>query len=107
MEDPKFTRDYLVESIIDPNKAVAQGFQTSVFTLKDGATHMGFVTSEADGVVELRNISGGVVKLNRADVAKEDHLTQSMMPAGLAAGLSIGDFISLIDYLNSLKAIGG
>ncbi len=103
----KFTRDYIIESILDPNKAVAQGFQTSVFTLKDGTTQMGFVTGEADGVVELRNISGGVVKLNRADVAKEDHLTQSMMPPGLAAGLSIGDFTSLIDYLNSLKAIGG
>ncbi len=103
----KFTRDYIIESILDPNKAVAQGFQTSIFTMKDGATHMGFVTNEADGVVELRNISGTVVKLTRADVAKEDHLAQSMMPPGLAGGLTIGDFTSLIDYLNSLKSIGG
>ena len=103
----KFTRDYLIESVIDPNKAVAQGFQTSVFTMKDGTTQMGFVTGEADGVVEVRNIAGQVAKIKRDNVTKEDHLTQSMMPAGLAAGLSVEDFTSLIEYLNSLKSIGG
>lgn len=103
----KFTRDYLIESILDPNKAVAQGFQTSVFTMKDGGVKMGFVTSEADGLVEVRNIAGQVEKLKRAEVSKEEHQTQSMMPPGLAAGLTVEEFSSLIQYLSSLKAIGG
>ena len=103
----KFTRDYLIESILDPNKVVAQGFQTSMFKMKDGTAQMGFVTGEADGVVQLRNITGQMMKLNRADVAEETHMPQSMMPPGLAAGLSVQDFTSLIEYLNSLKATGG
>ncbi len=103
----KFTRDYLIESILDPNKVVAQGFQTSMFKMKDGVAHMGFVTGEADGVVELRNITGQVTKLKRADVAEETHMPQSMMPPGLASGLSVQDFTSLIEYLASLKATGG
>ena len=103
----KFTRDYLIESILDPNKVVAQGFQTSMFKMKDGVAHMGFVTGEADGVVELRNIAGQVTKLKRVDVAEENHMPQSMMPPGLAAGLSVQDFTSLIEYLSTLKATGG
>ena len=103
----KFTRDYLIDSILDPNKVVAQGFQTTVITMKDGATHMGFVTSEADGVVELRNIAGQVTKLQRADVTKEEHLPQSMMPPGLGGGLTVEEFTSLIEYLVSLRAVGG
>ena len=103
----KFTRDYLIDSILDPNKVVAQGFQTTVITMKDGATHMGFVTAEADGVVELRNIAGQVTKLQRADVTKEEHLPQSMMPPGLGAGLTVEEFTSLIEYLASLRAVGG
>ena len=103
----KFTRDYLIDSILDPNKIVAQGFQTTVITMKDGAAHMGFVTAEADGIVELRNIAGQVTKLKRADVTKEDHLPQSMMPPGLAAGLTVEEFTSLIEYLVSLRAVGG
>jgi putative membrane-bound dehydrogenase-like protein len=103
----KFTRDYLIDSVLEPSKVVAQGFQTFIFTMKDGAQQMGFVTGEVDGIISLRNITGQVFQLKRAEVAKEDHLPQSMMPPGLAATLSVADFTSLIDYLVSLKAKGG
>ncbi|MGA0133894.1 MAG: DUF7133 domain-containing protein [Opitutales bacterium] len=103
----KFPREYLIESILDPNKVVAQGFQTSVFQMKDDSEQMGFVTAEADGVVTLRNIAGQVSKIKRADVRNERHLPQSMMPAGLAAGLTVEEFTSLVEYLVSLRAVGG
>lgn len=100
----KFTRDYLIESILDPNKVVAQGFQTSVFTMKDDSVHMGFVTNEADGKIELRNIAGQASVINRADVEKDEHLSQSMMPPGLGSTLTVEEFTSLIDYLGSLRS---
>lgn len=103
----KFTRDYLIESILDPNKVVAQGFQTSMLKMKDGTVKLGFVTGEADGVVEVRDIAGQVSKIQRGDVTEESHLPTSMMPPGLASGLSVEDFTSLIEYLVSLKATGG
>jgi putative heme-binding domain-containing protein len=103
----KFTRDYLIDSILDPNKVVAQGFQTSMLKLKDGSMKMGFVTGEADGVVEVRDIAGQVSKVKRADVSEETHLPNSMMPPGLAGGLTVEDFTSLIEYLVSLKSTGG
>lgn len=103
----KFTRDYLIESILDPNKVVAQGFQTSILKLKDGTMKMGFITSEEDGVVEVRDIAGQVSKVKRAEVTEENHLPNSMMPPGLAGTLTVGDFTSLIEYLVSLKAKGG
>lgn len=99
----KFTRDYLIDSILEPNKVVAQGFQTSLFTMKDGSAKMGFVTAEADGIVTVRDIAGQASQFKRSDVAKEDHLPNSLMPPGLAGSLTIGEFTSLIDYLVSLK----
>lgn len=99
----KFTRDYLIDSILEPNKVVAQGFQTSLFTMKDGSVKMGFVTAEADGMVTVRDIAGQASQIKRADVAKEDHLPNSLMPAGLANSLTVGEFTSLIDYLVSLN----
>ncbi len=103
----KFQRDYLVQSVLDPNAVVAQGFQTSIFTMNDGKTIMGFVTSEEDGKVEVRDIAGQVNTIKRADVKEEKHLPQSMMPPGLASPLSVGDFTDLIEYLVSLKNVGG
>ncbi|WP_338288303.1 hypothetical protein [Luteolibacter sp. LG18] len=103
----KFTRDYLIDSVLEPSKVVAQGFQTTMFTMKDGTPKMGFVTGEADGVIEMRDITGQVTKLKRDDVKDEKHMTESMMPPGLAADLTVEDFTSLIEYLSTLKAVGG
>jgi putative heme-binding domain-containing protein len=103
----KFTRDYLIDSILDPNKVVAQGFRTAMFALKDGKAAMGFVTGEADGVISLRDIAGQASKINRADVKEEKELPTSMMPPGLGSNLTIEEFTSLIEYLVSLKAVGG
>lgn len=100
----KFTRDYLIESILDPNAIVAQGFQSTLLTTKGGQTHMGFIVSESDGTIELRNIAGQASQIQRAEVASEQTLPQSMMPAGLAAGLTVGQLNALIDYLVSMKS---
>jgi len=103
----KFPREYLIDSILDPNKVVAQGFQTFVIQMKDDSEQMGFVTGEADGVITLRNIAGQVSKIKRADVRNQRNLPQSMMPAGLAAGLTVEEFTALIEYMVTLKSIGG
>ncbi len=103
----KFNRDYLIESVLDPSKVVAQGFQTVVFSMKSGPDQMGFVTGEADAVITLRGITGQITKVARAEVKEEKHLPQSMMPPGLAAGLTTEQFTDLVEYLASLKAIGG
>ncbi len=103
----KFTRDYLIDSMLDPNKVVAQGFQTFLLSMKDGSQQMGFITSEVDGNIDLRNIAGQVFKLKRADVEKESHLPQSMMPPGLTGPLTVQEFTSLVEYLVSLKEKGG
>jgi len=103
----KFQRDYLIQSILAPDAVVAQGFQTVSLKLKDGKTLTGFVTKEADGVIELRDIAGQVTEVKRAEVKDEQRLAQSMMPAGLAGSLTIEEFVSLIEYLGSLKSTGG
>jgi putative heme-binding domain-containing protein len=99
----KFTKDYLIESILDPNAVVAQGFQTELIMMKDESAHMGFVTREEDGVVDVRNIAGIMTQLKVADIAKRDHQAQSMMPAGLATSLTVDEFNHLIAYLSSMK----
>jgi hypothetical protein len=61
------------------------------------------VTGEKDGVVDLRNIAGIVKRVKRSDVAKSGTRTTSMMPEGLAAGLTVKEMASLLDYMQSLK----
>ena len=99
----KWKRADLIQSILKPSAVVSQGFQTQWFELKNGTTLEGFVTAETDGVVDLRNVAGIVQRVKRSDVAKSGTRTSSMMPEGLAAGLTIKEMASLLDYMQSLK----
>lgn len=99
----KFAREYLVESILNPNAVVAQGFQTHLIQLKDGTTQLGFVTSVEGDEIEVRNIAGIATRVPKDQVASQQELPASMMPPGLAAPLTVFEFASLIDYLGTLK----
>ena len=100
----KFSKEYLIDSIIEPGKVVAQGFQTTQIAMKDGAVHMGFVTSRVEDDIELRNIAGIVTKISAKKVKSETILKISMMPPGLAGNLTVKEFADLTAYLQSMKS---
>ena len=78
----RFSPQYLAESILLPNRFVSPNFYPTTLTMKDGAVHTGFI--EKDGAtVELRMITGTVMKLSGAEVSKRATSHQSMMPVGL------------------------
>ena len=98
-----YSRGDLAESILDPGKTIAQGFATEMFTLKDGTSQMGFVTLEGADELKVRNIAGQEFAWKTADITKRDKLPISLMPPGLASGLTIREFASLLDYLEALS----
>lgn len=97
-----YQRRELAESILEPNRSLAQGFATNQFTLKNGTTVLGFVTRESADVASVRDITGQQHEIKVADVARREHLTTSLMPPGLMANYTVKDLASLLDYLASL-----
>ncbi len=98
-----YKRRDLAEAILIPTKSIAQGFVTNVFTMKDGAVHMGFVTQEAADKVVVRNIAAQESTLDPKLVAKREKNEQlSLMPAGLMNAQTVADLASLLDYLEAL-----
>ncbi len=99
-----YKRPDLAANTLDPNKTIAQGFATNVFTLKDGSQNLGFVTNESGDKVTIRTITAQEFTYNKADITKRDTLPTSLMPPGLLHNLTIREFASLLDYLESLSA---
>lgn len=97
-----YKRRELAEAILLPNKTIAQGFVTNIFTMKDGSVQMGFVTQEAADKVVMRNIAAQEITLDPKLITKRDKNEQSLMPEGLAGGLTVGDLASMLDYLEAL-----
>jgi putative heme-binding domain-containing protein len=95
--------EQIATSILRPNAEISQGFKTVAITTKSGAVHSGFVTKRLSDQIELRNIAGIVSTIKAADVKEETLLPTSMMPPGLANGMSIEEFVSLVRFLASQK----
>lgn len=98
-----YKRPELAEAILVPNKTLAQGFVANHFVLKDGDELDGFVTLEAADKVTIRDTAAQEHTIPIKDIAKREKLEKSLMPEGLATPLTLHEFASLLDYLESLN----
>jgi len=98
-----YDRAALAESILKPNAKIAQGFESAWFKTKKGEQVEGFVTREAGDSVDVRNIVGQTVTIEKSDIAERGHRPQSMMPEGLMAAFTPSELANLLAYLESLK----
>jgi putative heme-binding domain-containing protein len=99
-----YNRADLAENILDPNKTIAQGFTTNLFTLKNGEVNLGFVVREGADKVTVRNAAAQEATYDVKDIAKRETLPTSIMPYGLVNSLTVREFASLLDYLAALAA---
>ncbi len=95
--------DRIAMSILRPEQEISQGFKTVSITTKKGGAHVGFVTNRLSDQIEMRDIAGTVTTLKASEIASETLLPISMMPAGLANGMSMNDFASLVHFLADQK----
>ena len=79
------------------------GFETQLFTLKDGGGASGILRSETNEEITLALPGGAAQKVSKNNIAKREKLTTSMMPVGLANILTQQDLVDLVEYLASLK----
>ena len=97
------SRAYLLESIFDPNKQIAQGFESVVLATSDGKVHTGVLRGEDD--------QGGPADHRRRDAdgrcprirSKTASAVLRRCPTDLAKKLSKTELRDLIEFLANLK----
>lgn len=95
-------RDYVLESIVQPNKQVAAGFENVLLEMNNGASYAGLVKSETDSDLVLNSPEDGVMTLKKADI-KSRQRGLSAMPEELATYLSKRELRDLIEFLATAK----
>jgi putative heme-binding domain-containing protein len=98
-----YKRDELATAILLPSKTIAQGFTTHHFELKDGTDIDAFVVQEGAEHVKVRNVAAQEIDIKTSDIASRSKLDRSIMPEGIVANLTLKEFASLLDYLQSLS----
>lgn len=99
---------YLVQSILHPNAAIAEHYETRTFLLASGKVQTGIVTFRNKKEVVVRDSAqvGKEVRLAVDDI--EDEIpAKSLMPAGLADQLKDrGEFLDLVRFISVLGKPG-
>lgn len=97
--------DYLVESLLLPNKAVKEGYHATKVTTLSNKVVVGIKTREADGKLYLRTADDKEVAVALNDI-DERAQSRSLMPDGLADTMSRQELVDLVRFLSELGKVG-
>ena len=98
----KKPREYLLESIVVPNQAIAQGFESVILAKNDGTVVTGVLKSEDDKAVKLMTAEAKLIEVPKADI-EERKRGPSAMPDDLSKKISRSDLRDLVEFLSGLK----
>jgi putative membrane-bound dehydrogenase-like protein len=99
----KYPRDDLIASVLFPSAKIFQGYEPVVVALDDGRVLTGIVKNETPEVLEIEDADARRIKIDKDEVDERKQSDVSIMPSGLAEGLSRQDFADLVAYLETLK----
>ena len=98
-------REKLIETIVDPSQQVPPGLQTHLLITSEGEALIGMVRDLNPKTVTFVDVNSVKSILPREYVASDQAQPWSLMPSGLAAGLSLQDMADLLGYLTGTARI--
>jgi putative heme-binding domain-containing protein len=98
--------DYLIDSLLDPNKQVKEGFHSLVVATSDGRILTGINARRTDSELILRNAEDQDVAIP-LNTIEEQKTGGSIMPAGLTDPLTRGELLDLMRFLSLLGKSDG
>ena len=94
-------RAYLLESLLDPSRSIAPGFQNASIELNDGEIYDGVIVGEGDAYLKLALPLGGIQRIPLKDIHSRQISRLSAMPS-MKGILSPGEIRDLVAYLATL-----
>ena len=92
-------REALVAELLDPNRAIVEGYEAYVVRTRDGRTLSGIVSSETAAAVTLRQSGGVEDAVPRSEILELQPAGGSLMPEGLESRLDPGAVADLLEHL--------
>jgi putative heme-binding domain-containing protein len=97
--------DYLVESLLNPNAKIKEGYHSVLISTRDGQEHSGMIQRETATEVLMRDVANKEVSIPIQAIARRTSVG-SLMPAGLIDALLPDERLDLIKFMAQLGKPG-
>ncbi len=97
--------DYLIESLLDPNAKVKEGYHSKVIQTESGELFTGVVVSNADGLWTLRQANDKLIRIPDEEVLEMTD-GRSLMPDGAVDVLTRDELVDVVAFLSRLGKVG-
>ncbi len=98
----KYERAALLETILQPSKAISHGYEAYLVETAQGQTYLGFLVEDNNKQVVLRDQKGQLIRVPKSDVETLQKQTVSLMPELVLKDVTAQDAADLLAYLTSL-----
>jgi len=98
--------DYLIDSILLPQKQIKEGYHVVMITKKDGTVAAGKLASENDIIVTVQDAADQLIEIPKSTITSQEMSPISLMPPGLAQSLRKDEFADLIKFMSRLGKEG-
>jgi putative heme-binding domain-containing protein len=98
--------DYLIDSILLPQKQIKEGYHVVMITKKDGTVAAGKLASENDIIVTVQDAADQLIEIPKSTIASQEMSPISLMPPGLTQSLRKDEFADLIKFMSRLGKEG-
>jgi putative membrane-bound dehydrogenase-like protein len=99
----KLSKEGMYLSILHPNAGIGFGYESFEITTKKGDVYQGIITSKNETDIILKLPGGSTQNFKTSALKSVKQLDNSMMPDGLADGISTTELTDLVEYLSTLK----
>jgi putative heme-binding domain-containing protein len=99
----KYERKALLETILEPSKAIAPEFIPYLLETTRGQVYAGFVTEKTADHVVLKDVKNQSVRVPTAEINALVALQKSLMPELILSEVTAQDAADLLAYLTTLK----
>jgi putative heme-binding domain-containing protein len=97
--------DYLIESLLEPNKAIKENYHSLLVTTAAGRQFTGIKVRQTKAELVLRTAEDKEVAVPLKDI-EEQSQGRSLMPDGLTDTLTRGELLDLVRFLSELGKVG-
>ncbi len=96
------TPNSILESILNPNTDIKQGYETVLITKTNGEIISGLLHRKTNNSTLIRQASGELIEIPSAEISETDVSPVSLMPTGLTRNLNRDELKDLLAYLINL-----